>query len=81
MGIWNWLFGGDMAPATSDHHVVVAPMDINPATGLPMLGDCGGVDVCGNPYGMDLHQSSGHSSSGFGGGCDLGTSFGSDWPD
>lgn len=31
---------------------------INPATGLPMLGDstCG-VDVGGNPYGTDLHSS------------------------
>jgi hypothetical protein len=27
--------------------------EINPATGLPMMG-C--VDVCGNPYGFDLHH-------------------------
>ncbi len=27
---------------------------INPATGLPMVGGCGGVDVAGNPYGVDL---------------------------
>jgi hypothetical protein len=45
MGMWNWLFGGDMAPA---------PIDINPSTGLPMVGDIGGVDVGGNPYGMDM---------------------------
>ena len=25
---------------------------INPATGLPMMGN---VDVCGNPYGFDMH--------------------------
>jgi hypothetical protein len=26
--------------------------EINPASGLPMVGDdIGGVDVCGNPYG------------------------------
>jgi hypothetical protein len=27
--------------------------EINPATGLPMMG-C--VDVCGNPYGFDMHH-------------------------
>lgn len=27
--------------------------EINPATGLPMMG-C--VDVCGNPYGVDLYH-------------------------
>lgn len=27
--------------------------EINPATGLPMMG---GVDVCGNPYGVDMHH-------------------------
>lgn len=46
MGIWNWLFGGDMPHAATD---------INPATGLPMVGDIGGVDVGGNPFGMDLN--------------------------
>jgi len=25
---------------------------INPATGLPMMGN---MDVCGNPYGVDMH--------------------------
>lgn len=29
-------------------------MDINPATGLPMVGGIGGVDVEGNVYGSDL---------------------------
>ena len=29
--------------------------DINPATGLPMLDDTW-LDVCGNPYGTDVHQ-------------------------
>lgn len=29
---------------------------INPATGLPMIGDgYGGVDVGGSPYGTDFH--------------------------
>lgn len=38
-------------------------MEINPATGLPMMG---GVDVCGNTYGFDMHfcdSSHGFSSS------------------
>lgn len=71
MGMWNWLFGVDMAPA---------PMDINPATGLPMVGDIGGVDVGGNPYGVDLHQSGDHGAPDFGGGIDIGTGSWSDWP-
>lgn len=53
MGMWNWLFGGDMAPA---------PIDINPVTGLPMVGDIGGLDAGGNPYGMDM---SAHASDSF----------------
>ncbi len=28
--------------------------EINPATGLPMTGGFGSVDVAGNPYGVDL---------------------------
>ncbi|MDD3595606.1 hypothetical protein [Sulfuricurvum sp.] len=28
-------------------------IEINPATGLPMMGD---IDVCGNPYGFDMHH-------------------------
>jgi hypothetical protein len=28
--------------------------DINPATGLPMIGGMGGVDAAGNPFGTDL---------------------------
>ncbi len=31
---------------------------INPATGMPMMGDgIGGVDVGGSPFGMDVHAS------------------------
>lgn len=29
---------------------------VNPATGLPMIGGIGGVDVAGNPFGTDLHH-------------------------
>jgi hypothetical protein len=71
MGMWNWLFGGDMAPAS---------MDINPATGLPMLGDIGGLDVGGNSYGVDLHQPGDHGALDVGGCIDIGIGSGSDWP-
>jgi len=37
---------------------------INPASGLPMIGDdCAGIDVAGNPYGTDLQDSCTDSSS------------------
>ena len=29
--------------------------EVNPSTGLPMVGGMGGVDVAGNPWGVDLH--------------------------
>ena len=35
---------------------------INPASGLPMVGGCGGLDVAGNPYGMNQDSWS-HSTS------------------
>ena len=82
MSIWSWLFGEAVDPAFTDDHVVrFAPMDINPATGLPMVGDYTGVDVCGNPYGMDLNQSGDHSLSVFDDGCGMGGAIGGDWPD
>jgi hypothetical protein len=31
-------------------------LSVNPATGLPMIGGEGGVDVEGNPFGTDLHD-------------------------
>lgn len=34
-----------------------ATSDINPATGLPMISDIGGVDVGGNHYGFDNDDS------------------------
>lgn len=37
---------------------------INPATGLPMMGN---MDVCGNPYGVDMHCCSSHGMSTCGG--------------
>lgn len=71
MGMWSWLFGGGMVPPLTD---------INPATGLPMAGDIGGLDVGGNPYGVDLQQSGDHGVPDFGGGVDMWTGSGTDWP-
>lgn len=34
-----------------DNHVCV-----NPATSLPMLNGCGGLDVGGSPFGVDIHH-------------------------
>jgi len=37
------------------------PIEINPATGLPMAGrGIGGVDVSGNPYGVDIQSNHDH---------------------
>lgn len=45
------------------YHQRYQGIEINPATGLPMMGN---VDVCGNPYGVDMYfcdSSHGFSSS------------------
>lgn len=81
MGIWNWLFGEAAAPAICDALASLAPADINPATGVPMVGGCGGVDVSGNPYGLDLYQSSADSFSAFDTTFEMGSSIGTSWPD
>jgi hypothetical protein len=59
---------------------------INPATGLPMIGgDCSGIDVMGNPYGVDLDDSafSNHDvfsdSNSFGSSFDSWSTSGSSW--
>lgn len=61
MSILNFLFGwlGDDSIAEPEDDLKSQHFDagcsINPASGLPMVGgDCGGVDVGGNPYGMDM---------------------------
>jgi hypothetical protein len=36
------------------------PTAINPATGLPMVHGAGGVDMAGNPFGMDLQANDRH---------------------
>lgn len=71
--MWNWLFGGDVTPATTD---------INPATGLPMVGGIGGVDVGGNLYGTDWQQNDVSTPfEHFSSVSDMGAGFGNDWPD
>ena len=47
MSIWSWLFSQSGGSSTSPE---VAGPAINPATGLPMLGDAG-FDVAGNAFG------------------------------
>ena len=68
MTIWNWLFGDDATSATFQADAApMAACDINPATGLPMLDGCGGLDVGGNPYGVDWsqHASDNHATTDF----------------
>lgn len=48
MDLFDDFFGAGMG------HDSCHVSEINPATGLPMTGDFGSVDVAGNPYGMDL---------------------------
>ena len=66
MGMFQWLndwWSGtgsdDSSPSSmtnTDSGTMFETTEINPATGLPMLGGTGGVDVEGNPYGMDLNS-------------------------
>jgi hypothetical protein len=62
MGIFNWLGGffngfnndDDTADSIGSDDIIGSGTTINPASGLPMIsGDTSGVDVGGNPYGMD----------------------------
>jgi hypothetical protein len=58
MSIWNWFFDDEALPVFCDTDATtVAPMaDTNPATGLPMFDGIGGLDVAGNPFGMDWNN-------------------------
>mgnify|MGYP001051936180 CR=1 FL=1 len=63
MGWWTWLCGADDFGSTH------AFPTINPATGLPMIGDStAGVDVGGHLYG----EGSLGGCGGLGGSCGLG---------
>ena len=42
--IFSWFSGSDDT------------CTVNPASGLPMIGGCSGVDVEGNPFGVDINQ-------------------------
>lgn len=65
---WNNLFS--WLSSSSDDNVSSAldglddtGCNINPATGLPMISDCSGVDVGGSPYGMDMYHENCSASS------------------
>jgi hypothetical protein len=47
------IFESSLSDDAMDMHSVWDDTTINPATGLPMVSGIGGVDVAGNPYGMD----------------------------
>lgn len=59
MSLWNsilgWFWPDDDSANTDPSSIGQddAYCTINPATGLPMVGGCGGVDVAGNPFGVD----------------------------
>jgi hypothetical protein len=84
MSIWKWLLGGDVSTDSHNTHLTAAThgAEVNPATGLPMVDGCSGVDVGGNPYGMDWQKNSfSDAFSNFNEGCDLGSGVGNDWLD
>ena len=57
MGLFDWLTGIFTGSGTTGAPPPIEPVEINPATGLPMTGGIGGVDVAGNPYGHDFSRS------------------------
>lgn len=69
MGLWNSLcnwFSDSTDIGDNFGSSMNRGCDINPATGLPMIGDCGGVDVGGSPFGTDLHHDDWASTSDIG---------------
>lgn len=47
-------YSSDLFEATNDDSFSIDNVAvINPASGLPMTGGVGGIDVAGNPYGVD----------------------------
>lgn len=70
MSIWNSLLGwlwasGADTPCAVPETLPGPDVDgsVNPATGLPMVGGGAGVDVAGNPFGIDVHAR--HTGSGW----------------
>lgn len=71
MGLFNWFTnmltnGSGIYESTADDSLSMNTpfesepfehgIEINPANGLPMIDDIGGVDIEGNPYGTDSNQ-------------------------
>lgn len=59
MSVWSRLFDGLFSGdgSGSSSSVGTSPMVINPATGLPMVGDSySSVDCGGSPFGADIHS-------------------------
>ena len=71
MGIFNWLSGlfnndDDTIDTIGSDDIIGSGTTINPASGLPMIsGDTSGVDVGGNPYGMDDSDDFNNNSDNF----------------
>ena len=62
MGVFSWLGG----LFDNDNGSMDTGATINPASGLPMIsGDTSGVDVGGNPYGMDDSDDFNNNSDSF----------------
>ncbi len=62
MGLFSWLGG----LFNDDNGSMDIGTTINPASGLPMVnGDTSGVDVGGNPYGMDNSDDFNNSNDSF----------------
>ena len=69
--LFGWLGGASSGSGVDDAVSGIDTSDvtgstINPATGLPMIGDCGGVDVGGSPFGFDIHHDDWGSSENIG---------------
>lgn len=62
MGLFSWLGG----LFNDDNESIDNGTTINPASGLPMInGDTSGIDVGGNPYGMDNSDDFNNSDDSF----------------
>ncbi len=57
MNLFNWLstqfFPSTHSVDTQSRHQVPSNIDINPASGLPMVDGIGSIDVAGNTYGFN----------------------------
>ena len=71
MGIFNWLGSlfnsdDDTIGINGSDDIISSDTTINPASGLPMIsGDTSGVDVEGNPFGMDDSDDFNNNSDSF----------------